>query len=231
MQRLYPPEFRQRALGLVRSAWPVPEGSGLLGIAESCLRRLKKQDPASYWGLEPGTSRAGSERRRPAKDLRPLHRRAGRRRQPAHHRCPRNQGHPAQTGGRERRRQRRRHLERRRSRCRLLKGHKGPDRGVKAQPPDAAVRARPCVASPPAPRARTHSGRRRPEIEPRSAYVLVSGGWLGQEERAVKPLTFPGCPPASAFECMCDDLIVLGRWFHQDHSGGQFGGRMPHAES
>ena len=104
MQRLYPPEFRQRALGLVRSAWPVPEVSGLLGIAESCLCRSKKQDLVNR-GLEPGTSRAGSERRRPAKDLRPLHRRAGRRRQPAHHRCPRNQGHPAQTGGRERRRQ------------------------------------------------------------------------------------------------------------------------------
>jgi hypothetical protein len=31
MQRLYPPEFRQRALCLVRSVWPVPEVSGLLG--------------------------------------------------------------------------------------------------------------------------------------------------------------------------------------------------------
>jgi hypothetical protein len=47
-------------------------------------------------------------------------------------------------------------------------GQKGPDRGVKARPPDAAVRARPCVTSPPAPSARTHSGRQRPRIPPRN---------------------------------------------------------------
>jgi hypothetical protein len=36
-------------------------------------------------------------------------------------------------------------------------------------------------------RSRTHSGRRRPGIAPRSASALVSGGWLGWSERAVKP--------------------------------------------
>lgn len=36
----------------------------------------------------------------------------------------------------------------------------GRRRGVKAQPPSDAVRARPCVTGPPAPSARTHHGRR-----------------------------------------------------------------------
>ena len=44
MPRPYPPEFRQRALDLVRSGRPVPEVAKLLGVAESCLYRWKKQD-------------------------------------------------------------------------------------------------------------------------------------------------------------------------------------------
>ena len=39
MPRPYPPEFRQRALDLVRSGRSVPEVAKLLGIAESCLYR------------------------------------------------------------------------------------------------------------------------------------------------------------------------------------------------
>jgi transposase-like protein len=58
MPRPYPPEFRQRALDLVRSGRPVPEVAKLLGIAESCLYRWKKQDLIDR-GL-PGTSRAES---------------------------------------------------------------------------------------------------------------------------------------------------------------------------
>ena len=57
MPRPYPPEFRQRALDLVRSGRPVPEVAQLLGIAESCLYRWRKQDRVDR-GLEPGTSRA-----------------------------------------------------------------------------------------------------------------------------------------------------------------------------
>jgi transposase-like protein len=45
MSRPYAPEFRQRALDLVRSGRAVPEVAKLLGIAESCLYRWKKQDP------------------------------------------------------------------------------------------------------------------------------------------------------------------------------------------
>jgi putative transposase len=59
MLRPYPPEFRQRALDLVRSGRPVPEVAMLLGIAESCLYRWKRQDLVDR-GLEPGTSRAES---------------------------------------------------------------------------------------------------------------------------------------------------------------------------
>jgi len=59
MPRPYPPEFRQRALDLVRSGRSVPEVAGLLGIAESCLYRWKKQDLVDR-GLESGTSRAES---------------------------------------------------------------------------------------------------------------------------------------------------------------------------
>jgi transposase-like protein len=44
MPRPYPPEFRQRALDLVRSGRSVPEVAGLLGIAQSCLYRWKQQD-------------------------------------------------------------------------------------------------------------------------------------------------------------------------------------------
>src|SRR6201996_4690748 len=59
MPRPYPPEFRQRALDLVRSGRPVPEVAKLLGIAGSCLYRWKKQDLIDR-GLEPGTSRPES---------------------------------------------------------------------------------------------------------------------------------------------------------------------------
>ena len=59
MPRPYPPEFRQRALDLVRAGRPVPEVAKLLGIAESCLYRWKKQDLIDR-GLESGTSRAES---------------------------------------------------------------------------------------------------------------------------------------------------------------------------
>src|ERR1700761_3949673 len=59
MPRLYPPEFRRRALDLVRSGRCVPEVAKLLGIAESCLYRWKRQDLIDR-GLEPGTSRAES---------------------------------------------------------------------------------------------------------------------------------------------------------------------------
>jgi transposase-like protein len=54
MPRPYPPEFRQRALDLVRSGRPVPEVAKLLGIAESCLYRWKKQDLVDR-GLKPAT--------------------------------------------------------------------------------------------------------------------------------------------------------------------------------
>src|SRR6201996_6267950 len=59
MPRPYPPEFRQRALDLVRSGRCVPEVAKLLGIAESCLYRWKRQDLIDR-GLEPGTSGAES---------------------------------------------------------------------------------------------------------------------------------------------------------------------------
>src|SRR3984885_1351233 len=59
MPRPYPPEFRQRALDLVRSGRPVAEVAGLLGIAESCLYRWKRQDLVDR-GLKPGTSQAES---------------------------------------------------------------------------------------------------------------------------------------------------------------------------
>jgi putative transposase len=52
MPRPYPPEFRQRALDLVRSGRPVPEVAKLLGIAESCLYRWKRQDLVDR-GLKP----------------------------------------------------------------------------------------------------------------------------------------------------------------------------------
>jgi transposase-like protein len=54
MPRPYSPEFRQRALDLVRSGRPVPEVARLLGIAESCLYRWKRQDLIDR-GLKPGT--------------------------------------------------------------------------------------------------------------------------------------------------------------------------------
>lgn len=55
MPRPYPPEFRQRALDLVRSGCPVAEVAALLGIAESCLYRWKRQDLIDS-GLKPGTA-------------------------------------------------------------------------------------------------------------------------------------------------------------------------------
>ena len=74
---------------------------------------------------------------------------------------------------------------------------------MKARPFGAAVRARPCVTSPPARRARTHSGRGRPGKRPRTVSVLVNGISLGWEDRAVKPLPSPRCllvrQPASPF--------------------------------
>ena len=59
MPRPYPPEFRQRALDLVRSGRSVPEVAELPGIVESCLYRWKRQDLIDR-GLKPGTSRAES---------------------------------------------------------------------------------------------------------------------------------------------------------------------------
>jgi transposase InsO family protein len=44
MPRPYPPEFRQRALDLVRSGRSIPEVAGLLGIAQPYLYRWKQQD-------------------------------------------------------------------------------------------------------------------------------------------------------------------------------------------
>ncbi len=59
MPRPYPPEFRQRALALVRSGRPVPEVAKLLGIAESCRYRWKRQDLINR-GLKPATGRGES---------------------------------------------------------------------------------------------------------------------------------------------------------------------------
>lgn len=59
MPRPYPPEFRQRALDLVRSGRLVPAVAKLLGIAESCLYRWKRQDLTGR-GLKPGSSQAES---------------------------------------------------------------------------------------------------------------------------------------------------------------------------
>jgi hypothetical protein len=55
-------------------------------------------------------------------------------------------------------------------------------------PPSVPVRA---PRRPRARHARTHSGRRRPENEPRTASALVTGTSLGQERRAVKPSAQP----------------------------------------
>ena len=55
MPRPCPPEFRQRALDLVRWGRPVPGVAGLPGFAESCSYRWRKQDAVDR-GLEPGTS-------------------------------------------------------------------------------------------------------------------------------------------------------------------------------
>ena len=57
MPRPSPPEFRQRALDLVRSGRPVPEVARLLGIAESCLYRWRRQDLVDR-GLKPAAESA-----------------------------------------------------------------------------------------------------------------------------------------------------------------------------
>src|ERR1700761_6968528 len=57
MPRPYPPEFRQRALDLVRPGRPVPEVVRLLGIAGSCLYRWKRQDLIDR-GLKPASESA-----------------------------------------------------------------------------------------------------------------------------------------------------------------------------
>jgi transposase-like protein len=59
MPRRYPPEFRQRALDLVRSGRPVAEVAELPGIAESCLYHWKRQDLIDR-GLKAATGRAES---------------------------------------------------------------------------------------------------------------------------------------------------------------------------
>jgi putative transposase len=59
MPRPYPPEFRQRALDLVRSGRSVAEVAQLPGIAQSCLYRWKNQDLAGR-GLKLGTGQAES---------------------------------------------------------------------------------------------------------------------------------------------------------------------------
>ena len=56
---------------------------------------------------------------------------------------------------------------------------RGPASDVKAQSSADAVRARPCVTRSLAPNARTHSGRRRSGIAPRTASALVSDVRLG----------------------------------------------------
>jgi transposase-like protein len=57
MPRPYPPEFRQRALDLVRSGRAVPEVATLLGTAQWGLYRWKQRDLTGR-GLKPGTGRA-----------------------------------------------------------------------------------------------------------------------------------------------------------------------------
>lgn len=44
MPQAKPPEFRRRALDLVRQGEPVSQVASGLGISESCLRRWMKQD-------------------------------------------------------------------------------------------------------------------------------------------------------------------------------------------
>jgi transposase-like protein len=71
MPRPYPPEFRQRALDLVRSGRPVAEVAALLGIAQSCLYRWKRQDLIDR-GLRPGTGQAESAELAARKKIREL---------------------------------------------------------------------------------------------------------------------------------------------------------------
>lgn len=44
MPKAYPPEFRARAVALVRAGKPVREAARELGISESCLHNWVKQD-------------------------------------------------------------------------------------------------------------------------------------------------------------------------------------------
>jgi transposase-like protein len=67
--RPYPPEFRQRALDLVRLGRSVVEVAKLLGIAESCLYRWEKQDLIDR-GLKPAPESAElAAARRKIRDL------------------------------------------------------------------------------------------------------------------------------------------------------------------
>lgn len=69
MPRPYPPEFRQRALDLVRLGRSVVEVAKLLGIAESCLYRWEKQDLIDR-GLKPAPESAElAAARRKIRDL------------------------------------------------------------------------------------------------------------------------------------------------------------------
>jgi putative transposase len=69
MPRPYPPEFRQRALDLIRSGRSVAEVAKLLGIAESCLYRWKRQDLVDR-GLKPVSESAElAAARRKIRDL------------------------------------------------------------------------------------------------------------------------------------------------------------------
>jgi hypothetical protein len=67
----------------------------------------------------------------------------------------------------------------------------GPVRGLFRPRPWAGPCPSVDCTAPGTRRPRTHSGRRRREITPRSASVLVSRGWLGRNERAVKPSAQP----------------------------------------
>ena len=95
MPRPYPPEFRQRALDLVRSGRPVPEVADLLGIAESCLYRWKRQDLIDR-GLKSGTSQAESAElaaaRKKSVTWRRRTRSSARQRPPSSRWCPQKTG-------------------------------------------------------------------------------------------------------------------------------------------
>ena len=52
MPQAKPPEFRRRALDLVRQGEPVAQVASGLGISESCLRRWMKQDDINAGRVE-----------------------------------------------------------------------------------------------------------------------------------------------------------------------------------